>query len=146
VSGYVFSGLSSQMVLIVTARDGHTLEEIRTVMDEEIDKLRAEPPTAREVQRVINDYEASFLEQAERLDRRADMLNRYYYYVGDPGYFQQDLARYKSIRPSDIKDFVSNYLGTDRRVTLSIVPEGQTTLAVEASQPVDKRKEGGGQR
>lgn len=138
VTSFVDSGFSSQLIVVVTAREGTSLEELRVVMDEEIERLRNEPPTAREVQRVVNVYEASFLERVEQLDRRADMLNRYYYYVGDPNYFDKDLARYEDLKPKDIQDFARTYLQNDRRILLSIVPTGDVVLAATGSVPVSQ--------
>ena len=54
-------------MIIVTARPSPdppdaVLERIKTIVDEELEKLRNAPPDAREVERVKNGIEASFLE------------------------------------------------------------------------------------
>src|SRR6185503_8560162 len=68
VSAFLDSGaLGSAFIVIVTARAGHGLEEIRRLVDEEIARIQAEPPTEREVQRFQNQAEAAFLGRLERV-------------------------------------------------------------------------------
>ena len=120
--------LGSNFVIIATARPGQTLDRIQQVIDEEIDALRKAPPDAREVQRVLNQTEAGFLRQMERVggfSGKADQLNAYYTRTGKSDYFEQDLARYRSLTAADVTDAVNRYLPKDRRVELSIVPENK---------------------
>jgi zinc protease len=125
------SRLVSRFCIVATARTGHSLAELETVIQEEIDKLVAEGPTEREVERAINQYEASFLDQLELVGGfggKADQLNGYYFATGNPDWFQEDLSRYKALRPSDIQAVTETYLD-DERVILSVVPEGRRDLA-----------------
>jgi len=124
--------LSSQFCIISTARSGHSLSEIEAVIQEELDRLEDEPPTEREVQRVINGYEASFLDRLERVGGfggKADALNEYYTRTGNPDFFNEDLNRYKALGPTDIQAAIQTFLRDDGRVLLSIVPQGKTELA-----------------
>ncbi|MEQ1730471.1 MAG: pitrilysin family protein, partial [Vicinamibacterales bacterium] len=59
--------LSSYFLIRATPQPGHTAEELRAVIDEEIEKLRNEPPTDREVQRALNQIESSFYNSLERV-------------------------------------------------------------------------------
>lgn len=131
------SQLSSEFYLVATARPGHTLAELEAVIQEEIDRLKAEPPTEREVQRAVNQYEARFLRQLEQVGGfggKANQLNSYYFYAGNPGFFDEDLARYRAISPDDIQAMTRRHLRDHARVVLSVVPEGQTELAVPIEQ------------
>jgi len=125
------NALASMFLVMVTARGGHTLEEIRALVDEEIERLRAEPPTERELVRFQNQAEAAFFDALERVGGfggKADRLNEYYYYTGNPDYFEEDLARYRALAPSDVRAVAFRYL-TEERVVISVVPEGQRELA-----------------
>jgi zinc protease len=119
--------LGGTFLIMATARPGHTMEEIQKAIDEELDKLRGEPPSDREVQRALNQIEASFYRQIERVGSfggKADQLNSYYTQAGgDPDYFAEDLARYKAITASDVQAAVIRWLPKDKRVELSVVPE-----------------------
>jgi zinc protease len=96
------------------------------VIDEEIDRLRAESPTQREVDRAINQVEASFYARMEKVGGfggLGDQLNGYFVQAGDPDFFAEDLARYRSLSPNDVQAAVLSYLPSDRRVELRVMPE-----------------------
>ena len=87
-----------------------------------------EGPTAREVQRAINQVEASFYERMERIGSfggKADQLNAYAFAGGGPDYFAEDLARYTSLSPADVQSAALQWLPADRRVELVVEPEGK---------------------
>jgi len=121
--------LGSSFQIAVTARAGHTLSEIETVVQEELDRVKNEIPAQREVDRAVNQYEAGFLDQLENCGRKADLLNSYLYYTGNPDYFNEDLARYKALDPKDVQSVARTFLRDDGRVVLSVVPQGKPELA-----------------
>jgi len=119
------AALGSQFQIVATARSGHTAEELKTVIDEELDRLRRDGPDAREVQRAINQMEASFYERMEKVGGfggKADQLNAYKFAGGGPDYFAEDLARYTSLSPADIQSAAAQWLPADRRVELVVEP------------------------
>jgi zinc protease len=125
------AALSSMFQIVVTARAGHTLEEIRRLVDEELGRLHAETPSERELQRFKNQAEAGFYDRLERVGGfggKADQMNSYYLHTGNPDYFEEDLARYRALSPADLRAAAQRFLGPGR-VVLSIVPQGQKELA-----------------
>lgn len=131
VSAFQYSlALGSMFVISATARPGHSLEEIRAVIDEEVAMLREQKPAEKELQRVINQRETSFLRNFQTLLAKADQLNEYYYYTGNPDWANEDLARYKSLSVEDVTAVAQHYLHPNKRIILSIVPKTQTNLAV----------------
>ena len=117
--------LSSFFLIEATPRPGHTTEEIQKVIDEEIEALRQSPPSARELERVVNQAEAAFFARMERaggFGGKADQLNAYFTTTGNPDYFAEDLARYRSLSPSDVTSAVRAWLPPDRRVEVTVVP------------------------
>ncbi len=123
------SRLGSTFEIISTARSGHTLTEIERVIQEEINRVKAEPATAHEIGRAVNQFEASFLDRLENLGGVADQLNSYVSVTGNPDYFNEDLARYKAIDPAAVQAMANTWLRDDGRVILSIVPTGKKELA-----------------
>ncbi|MEO6325618.1 MAG: pitrilysin family protein [Thermoanaerobaculia bacterium] len=131
-AGLDAGALSSTFDIIVTAKAGRSLEEIRKVVDEEVAHLTEKPPSQRELDRFRNDYEAKLLVRLEKVGGfggKADQLNQYFTYTGNPGYFESDLARYRALSPADVHAVAFRYLGPGR-VILSIVPEGKRNLAL----------------
>jgi zinc protease len=127
VSAYENSqALSSYFVVQATPRPGHTVDELQRVIDEEIAKLQSEPPTDHELRRSINQIEASFYNRMERVGGfggKADQLNSYFTETGDPDWFNEDLARYRALSPTDIQAAALQFLPKDRRVELTVVPD-----------------------
>jgi zinc protease len=125
--------LDGKFGIVATARPGHDLNELQRVIDEEVRRVAEQGPTAREVERVQNQVESRFLGQMERVGSfggKADQLNYYNYFVGTPDYFQRDLDRYRRVTPADVQRVARQYLVQQRRVVLSVVPQGRTTMAV----------------
>ncbi len=126
----------SEFVVVATARSGHTLAELESAIQEEIAKVKSEPPTTRELDRARNQYEASFLNRLESINGKADLLNNYFYSTGNPDYFNEDLARYYAVDPQDVSTIANTYLKDNGRVVLSVVPRGKTELAAQNSPVV----------
>jgi zinc protease len=127
------SRIDGKFEIYATARPGHDLGELQRVIDEELQRLAAAGPTAREVERAQNSFEAQFLSRMERVGGfggKADQLNFYNYFVGAPDYFQKDLDRYRKVTPAAVQRAVQTYLPPGGRVVLSVVPQGKPELAV----------------
>ncbi len=120
------NALGSAFAIVATARPGRTVDEIQNMIDEEVDRLRRELPDALEVERALNQIEASFFRQMERVGGfggKANQLNAYYFASGNPDFFAEDLARYASLTPADVQAAIRAWLPADRRVELIVAPE-----------------------
>ena len=128
------AALGSRFMITATARSGHTLTELETVIQEELDRVKAERPAEREVGRAVNQFEAGVLDRLERIGGfggKADQLNAYYLRTGNPDYFNEDLARYHAIDPADVQAVAQTHLKDGARVVLSVVPQGKRELAAQ---------------
>jgi zinc protease len=118
--------LSSAFQIVATPRPGHTVAELQKVIDEEIQKLQREAPTSHELERSVNQIEASFYNRMERVGGfggKADQLNAYVTFTGDPDWFNEDLARYRALSPLDLSAAALEFLPLDKRVELIVEPE-----------------------
>lgn len=129
--------LASMFGIVATARAGHTLSELEQVIQEEIDRIKRDGVSEREVQRAKNQLEASFYRRLESVEGKSDQLNSYYFYASNPDYFNEDLSRYLALDASDIRAVTIATLRDDARVILSIVPEGKRELAATAKKESD---------
>ncbi len=133
VAAYQDGGkLDGRFVLYATAKPGHDLREIQSVVDAEVRKLAESGPTQRELDRFKHSTESRFIEVLESIggfSGCADQLNYYNYFAGNPDYMAQDLARYQALTPADVQQAAKKYLADAHRVVLSVVPKGKTELA-----------------
>ena len=120
-----------------TASPGHNLEEIEVVLFEELERIRAEPPSERELERARNRVRSAHVRQLERLGGfggRADQLNYYNTIAGDPGIINTDIDRYMAVSAEDIRRVASTALKEDH-VRLAALPEQPLQAS---AMPIDR--------
>jgi zinc protease len=138
VQAYQYSTmLQSIFVVEATARPGHTAQEIEAAIDEELNKLRTEAPSAAEVDRARNVSETQTMKGLQNLGGFggvADTLNHYNHYLGTPDYLTQDIMRHRNVTPAAVLAFAKKYLQNTNRVVVHGVP-GEKQLAPEVPKP-----------
>jgi zinc protease len=118
--------LAGTFNITATAKPGKTLAELEGAIGEEIEKLKQDVPTPDELERSYNAREAAFiygLQTVGDFGGKNDQLNQYATFVGKPGYFADDLARYRKVTGDDVKRVASQYLN-DNRLIVSVTPTG----------------------
>jgi zinc protease len=120
--------LDGDYTIVATARPGLGLDSLKTAVDRELQRLTTEGPTMRELEQARNAREASFLNRLELIRTKADQLNHYAYFTGQPDSFQRELDALRAVTADDIKRVITTYL-QGPRVMLSIVPNGKPELA-----------------
>jgi zinc protease len=123
--------LSGDLWMRIRARPDVDLDRIRDAVDEEIARLAAAPPAQEELDRVLNGLATGFVRTLETVHGKAEQLNSYLYYAGDPGFSERDLARYRALTPADVQRAAREYLHGRHRVAISIVPQGRPELAAQ---------------
>jgi predicted Zn-dependent peptidase len=123
VEAFQSSGvLGSRFVVGVTARPGVALDKLEAQIDKELAKVRKDKPTPEEISRAKNAYESQFVRGLESVRQRASILNLYQAEVGDPGYVQKDLDRYRNATAEGVRDVAAKTLDPGKRVVLRVVP------------------------
>ncbi len=113
--------LSSIFQLQAVARAGHTAAELAPLVDAELQKLAEQGPTDQEVERARNQLERSLYQGLQKVGGRADQLNLYNQYLGDPGYLPKDIERYARVSAADVKRAISERLKSNARVVIFAV-------------------------
>jgi zinc protease len=129
--------LGSVFEIQITARPGHTAEEIEAALNQELDRFRREGPDAREVERARNGIETQLLQGLETLGGFggvSDRLNLYNHYLGDPAYLEKDLGRYRDVTPATVKAFAEQQLRDNARAVVHGVP-GEPDLGTPVPTP-----------
>ncbi len=127
--------LDGDFTIRATARPGKQLDSALAIVDAELRRLAQDGPTPRELEQGKNAIESQFLNQLEFVRAKADQLNEYHYFAGEPDYFQKDLDRYRAVTAEDVKRVVRKYLLAPR-VTLSIVPLGKKEMGITKKEHI----------
>jgi zinc protease len=126
--------LTSIFGVQAVARAGHTAAELQPLVDAEIARLAADGPTAAEVERARNQIERALYQGLQKVGGRADQLNLYNQYLGDPGFLPKDIERYTRVTPADVQRVVREYLRTNNRVVVLAV-RGEKKLDPDPAAP-----------
>jgi zinc protease len=124
--------LGSTFNITVTVRNGVNPDDVEKEIEAELQRIMKNGVTASELNAAKNNYETSFvrsLEQIGGFGGRADRLNQYNVFLGDPGKFQWDLDRYTNATAADIQRYANKYLDMNSRLVLDVVPQGRLTAA-----------------
>jgi zinc protease len=142
VSSFNLTGeIASVFVTVATARPGASLAEIERIVTDEIARLAEDGPTAAELDRAKTKHESEFITGLERIGGfggKADVLNSYNTYLGDPGNVEADLARYRNVTADSLRQAVATWLDTPNRVVIRFHPEPSQRLT--AAPSLDRTK------
>ncbi len=115
--------LSGYFTIEAIAQPGVTLDKLEAAIDEQVKKLVAKPVSKEELTRALNQYEMAFVARLQSVPERASLLNTYQMAVGDPGFIEKDLDRYRKVTATSLHETVKAVLDLNARVVLRIVPK-----------------------
>ena len=121
--------LDGYFLIGVAPRPNQEPARLAAVVQEELERVIRDGVEEREVERARNRFRASFLDRLASVSSKADQLNFYNYYVGEPDYAAEDAARYDAVTPADVQRVARTYLGKPK-VVLTVVPQGRQELKV----------------
>ena len=116
--------LGSTFNIVVTARPGVDLEALVEAIWSEL-QLASRTIETVEVQRAVNRFETSLVDSLQTVGGfggRADRLNHYAFYLGDPDGVQRDLQRYHNVDPDAVMGNAQRVLLEAPAVTLTVHP------------------------
>jgi predicted Zn-dependent peptidase len=127
----------STLLIFAIPKPGHSTEEIRATIQQEIERLASEGPTSDEMEKLRNTLQNDAVRSRQSTLFRAQRLAEYTLYDGDPQLINSELERYLAVRPEEIRSVVGTYLLTDNHSVMEVVPvhaadaEGEPAPAVE---------------
>lgn len=121
--------LASVFEIVATAKPGHTAEELLKVIDEELTKLRANGIDDAELSRAKTSILASNVFEIERSSARANRLNSYNHYVGDPSWLEKDVARTTAATTSSVANVARTWLKEKDRVVTLVTAKKDAPIA-----------------
>lgn len=127
-------------------------ERVRKIVAEEVKRMAAEGPSPQEVERFVVRKQSDFIFGLESLHRRADALQRFNHYTGDPGYFREYMKQVAALSPAAVKSSAATWLNAPHaEVTTVPAPPKEETPAVDDAKekpkvepkPAEPKKEAG---
>ena len=124
--------IAGEFIVIATARPGASLAEIEKTIGEEIAKLARAGPTTEELSRAQAKQEYDFVTGLEGIGGfggKADLLNTYNTFLGDPGKLEADVLRHRHVTASDVQRVAAKWLDNRNRLLVRFHPEASGRVA-----------------
>ncbi|HVG61041.1 MAG TPA: pitrilysin family protein [Hyalangium sp.] len=125
-------GAQSVFTIEVVARPGVSTEALQKEVDAVLAEVRKNGITQEELTRARTRYDTRMLSGLQSIGGfggKADVLQNYNHFVGEPNYVAKDLARYQVVSTDDVKRYANEQLRPDARVVLHAVPAQQAPAA-----------------
>jgi len=122
--------LGSLFTIEVTAREGVSLDMIEKVADEVIEIFRADGPTAEELERHKASIEFEVLSHLQSIFGKADLLNEYNFFFGEPNSFRRDLDHYRKATTASLREWSKRVLDPNARLIMRALPEIEGAAAL----------------
>jgi len=125
--------IGGQVQIRATARPGQSLEVVEAAIDEELERLLAEGPTAEELERVKTNRRAGFVRGIERIGGfggKSDVLAEHAVYGGDPSFYLERAERMAAATPDEVRAVAERWL-SDGVYVLEVHPYPELSAAAE---------------
>ncbi len=132
--------LGSIFEITATAKPGHTGDELLKVIDEELAKLRTGGITDDELGRARTSIVADTLFDLERSSSRANRLNTYAHYIGDPNYLAKDVARTTNATTTTVANAARTWLPEKDRVVTIVTANKEAPISGRITKTTGGRK------
>jgi zinc protease len=104
-----------------TAASGKNIEDVEKAINDEIEKIKKEPPSEQEVQKAKNQIEASFIMGQDSIYMQARMIGTFEM-IGGWRLWDRYLAGVRKVSPEDVRRVAEKYLVPDKRTTGILIP------------------------
>lgn len=126
----------------VIYKPGNTAEKVREIVWEEIDKVKNEPVSEKELEKAKNQilrglFAAGSSSSLQRSLGRAELLAEYTLFFGDPKLVDADLDAYLKVTAEDVKRVANKYF-TREGITVIDVQPVPAKAEAESPEPVHK--------
>jgi zinc protease len=111
----------------VVLKQGHSAEQVREILWQEMNKLKDEPVSSAELETAKNQllrslFASNSASSLQRTTSRAEILAEYACFYGDPTLFDQDIKAYLAVTPEDIQNAAKHLFTTNGVTVLDVVP------------------------
>jgi zinc protease len=110
-------------ISLAIANQGVDADELRSLIDGEIDKVKDSVITDKEMQKLRNQVETNYVNQNATDEGIAENLAYYYTIYGNTNAINTELDKLMDVTKEDIKRVADKYLTKNNRVVLYYLPE-----------------------
>jgi zinc protease len=136
VSAYQYGQLlGSLFITEVTGRGDVSLDTLEQGMDRALAKFASEGPSREELERQKAKVEYAAMSRLQSVLAKADQMNEYQFFFGEPNSFKRDLDRYQNATVKSVRQWAAKVLTPDARLVLRVIPE----LKIDGANPRDAR-------
>lgn len=121
--------IANDFQIVITAKGGRTGEEVLAAVDDELAKLRADGVKDDELSRAKAAIVSENLFELERSSQRANQLNSYNHYAGDPNWLANDLERTNRATAESVTAAARTWLPAKDRVVTIVTPKKDAPTA-----------------
>lgn len=124
------SRFDNLFIVMATPRYPHTAEEVESAIYEELERLKTEPVSDRELQKVRNQLDADFIRS---LNSNAGLANQLTYFeaiAGDWRYVIRHSQVIAKVTPDDIKRVVNQYFTKTNRTVATLVKKSSPAKTI----------------
>ncbi len=104
-----------------TASRGIKMQELEKALLDELEKIKKEPPSEREVQKAKNQIEASFIMEQDSIYMQARTIGTFEM-IGGWRLIDKYLEGVRKVTPEDVRHVAAQYLVADRKTTGILIP------------------------
>ena len=127
----------SGLFIVVIPKPDREGAQIRDTIFEEIRQLATIGPSEEEMEKLRNNLFLASVRSRQSSLYRSQQLAEFTLYDNDPELFNTDLQTYLDVTAEQIRDSVAEYLETEDRVLLDIVPAPQEVPQASPQEPGD---------
>jgi predicted Zn-dependent peptidase len=121
--------------VFATGQQGVTLDQLDALIDDEVEKIKAEGVTEEEFRKALNQQEAEFAGSFGTMSSRAKNLAHYHMFYGDTNLINTELDRYFALKREDIQRVAKKYLTKDGVYILRYPAAGEPPAAPVSTAP-----------
>lgn len=104
---------------------GNEPADVEAAINEEVDLLKNELISDRELQKLKNQIEASFVTSNSSMAGIAESLANYHTYFGDANLINTEIDRYLNVTAEDIQEAANKYYNASSRATIYFLHEDE---------------------
>ena len=118
------------VVTVNSIKQGHTLDEVTSVVNESLERFKAEMVTERELEKAINQMETNLIFGLQTNFVRGMQIGFSLSRTGAPLGFVKKLENYRHTTTEDIQKVATKYFTPENRTIIRLLPKGDSEIPV----------------